>query len=901
MRHRPPFLPAVALALLFSSAVPARAASDRGVVFGRAATASGRPLRGVAVSLTVAALDIPLVTTTSANGRYEVFRVPAGSCTLSFTGPGGVRVERSGIHVGPSATVRVDVLFGEPSKEATAAVVLVGLDSRTASAWFDSPDRWLDHAPTSLAALSPLRALPWFMVEGVGLDGAGLVRVDGNLAPRGAGDELYAPHLATIATAAVHRATGDASAPIAGPIVEIVTKSAASRFNGEARGARSGYLSDVAIEAGGPLGGVRTRAWAALALTVSDPPIPGMAWASDHAETTAIDVKLSGQWSARSRSDISWSLPRRSRPARGLSFYDRIEATTRQRSLGLARPVRLRQQWARADLSLEGSVRFSDTSFVLDFHEPGLAAVQPAYDRFTLVSWRSGTMSRATRRSREAEVDAGWLVSLAGTDHTVHAGLEHASSQEDLLDRTGGGAVAVFDSRSGAATAYQARIVRDGLSIHAHDRLSAHVSDVIALGHVTVTLGARFDRRDDHAPAADVPASAILPDLLPALRFGGADSGVRFDDWSPRFGLVWSVGGRGTTLVRVAAGRSHGEDNDTSTALQPTQATPLTYWWDDGNGDGVVQREELDLEHGPAATPPAGYDPANPAALRTRASVDASLRSRVEEELSSGIERSLAGGVTLRADYLVRRLSRLSGTFPVEADGSLVSSKSYYPVTWTPSQCPDGAACPAITYYARDTRLPATTVRRNTGEYAWQHSLTLSAHRRSAGGWMLDASVEWRRSRRFFPTPTGDYTDPTNVVLRDGTEYTMPSPHWIVRVAGTARIGRRIQLAALFDARQGLPFDRVVSTPNREAVGSTSVSVARYGSVRYPAVCRVDSRIDWTWNHGRVRLVPAVEAENVLDRRTILARNRVQNSRTANAVTRVEPGRSLRLGIGVKW
>jgi hypothetical protein len=902
MRHRPPFLPA-AVVLLLTSAAPAHAAGERGVVFGRATTTRGRPLPRITVSLTTGAATAPLVTVTSSDGRYEIFRVPAGRCSVSFAAPGGVTVERSGIGVAPSAAVRVDVLFDEQPKgqAESAAVVVVALDPRTPTASFDAAFDWMDHAPLSLDPLSRFRALPWVATTGAGDAGGGMVLVDGIPAARDAGDEPFVPHRGALVTAAVHRGTADASAPVTGPILEIVTKSAAARFGGEAHGERSGYLSEFALEAGGPLGGARTRAWGALGRTISDPPIPGLAGASDHAETTAIDLKLSRQWTARSRSEVTWSLPRRSRPARGLSFYDRVESTTRQRSLGLARPVRLRQQWARAGVSLEGALRFSDTSFVLDFHDPRLADVQAAYDRFTLVSWRSGTMSRVTRRSRDAEFDAAWLLSLAGTGHSVRAGFQHATVEEAQRDRAGGGAVAVFDSRSGAAVPYQARVTRDGLSRHAQDRLSVHVSDVITRGHVTLTLGARFDRRDDDAPSADVPANVILPDELPALRFGGVDSGVRFDDWSPRLGVAWNVGGRGTTIVRLAGGRAHAEDNDTSAALQPTQSTRLAYWWNDANGDSFVQREELDLEHGPAATPPPGYDPKNPAEPRTQARVDAALKSRVEEELSSGVEHALPGGVTLRAEYAARRFSRLSGAFPVEADGSSVSSESYYPVTWIPTQCPDGAACAAVTYYARDARLPAATVRRNTGEYAWQHSLTLAAHKRSAHGWMLDTSVEWRRSRRFFPSSTRDYTDPTNVAVRDGTEYSMPTPHWVVRVAGTARIGRRFQFSTLIDARQGLPFDRVVSSPNRRALGSTSVSIARYGTVRYPAVCRVDSRVDWTWSLGRMRLVPAVEAVNLLDRRTVLARNRVQNSRTANAVTQLEPGRALRIGVGVSW
>ena len=233
-----------------------------------------------------------------------------------------------------------------------------------------------------------------------------------------------------------------------------------------------------------------------------------------------------------------------------------------------------------------------------------------------------------------------------------------------------------------------------------------------------------------------------------------------------------------------------------------------------------------------------------------------------------------------------RKTHQIQATFPINADGSLVDSSTFDPVLWTPSNCPAGAECPEVTYYRRSEALPAGTVLRNDGEYAWRHGVDLDLHKRLAGGWMLDVSVAWNAAAWYFPRPTFDYTDPTNVAQRNGTEYSVPGPHWVVEVSGLARLPWGFATAAAFTCRQGLPYARGVTSPNRGVLGSTVVDVGRYGSERYPAASRLDWRIDWAFRAGRAKIVPVLNVSNVLNSNAVLARNRVQNTSSANDVTR---------------
>ena len=63
-------------------------------------------------------------------------------------------------------------------------------------------------------------------------------------------------------------------------------------------------------------------------------------------------------------------------------------------------------------------------------------------------------------------------------------------------------------------------------------------------------LGLRYDRNHDVALASDIPASPLMPALLPAVSFGGVDPGIVFNDISPRLGLTYDIRGNGKTVAQ---------------------------------------------------------------------------------------------------------------------------------------------------------------------------------------------------------------------------------------------------------------------------------------------------------------------------------------------------------------
>jgi hypothetical protein len=615
------------------------------------------------------------------------------------------------------------------------------------------------------------------------------------------------------------------------------------------------------------------------------------------------DLKLQRRWAAAHRTTVLWGLAARRRPSRGASAFNRPEHTNRQEDVSFTQPIQIQHQWTASDrLVLDGAFAFSDGCLIFDYHDPGLSDVQGAYDRYTLVSSRSGVRTEYRRPKTEIEASGRFFSSgVLGGDHATSFGVAFLDAPRRQWDQTGGGAVAVFDSRLGTPVPYQAHIVRDGIVNLGARRWSAFLQDTYRKGRMSLDAGIRFDRQDDEALETTIPANRVLPDLLPAVHFDGADSGVVYNDVAPRIGLAWDITGEGRTVLKTTAARHWGVGNTSSARLQPTGQTRLVYWWNDANQDGFVQAGELDLARGPAATPSSNYDPANPASVRSPATVDPRLENDVTDELTVGFERQLPVHLTVRARYVARKTHQIQATFPIDADGSLVDSSTYEPVRWTASNCPPGARCPEVIYYRRDEPLPAGTVLRNDGEYAWRHDITVNLHKRLAGGWMLDISLAWNTAAWYFPRPTVDYTDPTNIAQRHGTEYSVPRSHWVVEASGSARLPWGFTAAAAFTVRQGLPYARGVTSPNRGVLGSTVVDIGRYGSERYPAVSLLDWRIDRAFRAGRVKVVPVLNVSNLLNSNAVLARNGVQDTPTANHVTRIVAPRLVHVGASVTF
>jgi hypothetical protein len=97
---------------------------------------------------------------------------------------------------------------------------------------------------------------------------------------------------------------------------------------------------------------------------------------------------------------------------------------------------------------------------------------------------------------------------------------------------------------------------------------------------------------------------------------------VTWNDISPRVGLTYDLSGTGRSVLRTSYSTYYGQLNTGGLTgnLVAIGAVFVRYPWTDLNGDGFVQREELNLNQ--VLTRSAAFDPANPTNFSSPGRVD---------------------------------------------------------------------------------------------------------------------------------------------------------------------------------------------------------------------------------------------------------------------------------------
>ena len=211
-------------------------------------------------------------------------------------------------------------------------------------------------------------------------------------------------------------------------------------------------------------------------------------------------------------------------------------------------------------------------------------------------------------------------------------------------------------------------ITRDGYSARDTWQWSLYFNDSWKMGRATINWGLRWDRQDDKALAAEIEANPILPDLLPAVVFNGADAGVVYNDIAPRLGFTYDIFGTTRTVFKASVGRYYGAGLAISNNLSPTGQTTLSYWWKDQNGDLFAQRNEIEFNRGFRATPTSNYDPNNPSAVTTPAKVDPSIENDITDEFITGIDHELMANFGVGCQLHLPEVSQLPGLIPRRRD-----------------------------------------------------------------------------------------------------------------------------------------------------------------------------------------------------------------------------------------
>lgn len=576
-------------------------------------------------------------------------------------------------------------------------------------------------------------------------------------------------------------------------------------------------------------------------------------------------------------------------------------------------------------LMMEVQYAHVGNNFVLDFHDPSLASVQPLYDQNTLMWARSYYAQSIVRPTDSVDVTANYfLPAFLGGDHSFKAGLKVRNDGALTLTHYGGNAYAVTSN----GVPSEAWIYRDGRSDYSLHNRSFYVQDSYARKNLTLTFGLRYDHQTDAVAAATIDAVPFYGQTtrygqafnqLPAVNFAGADAGVPWKNFSPRFGVSYDITKDGRNVVKF--NYSHYVNQMGSGGLayvyNPVVVTELDYPWADLNGDLTVQANEIDLRSSPLwAT--AGYDYANPGGLaKTTGTVDPTLTAPRTNEFILSFDRTLTTDVAVSASYIYRRYDNFVETKRVGMQPSDWSERTYTPAA--NAAYPTSARIQPVTYF-RPSSYPVNTLLSNRPDYYREYKgIEFTMRKRMSKNWMANGSFSFNSAPQHYTTPWSYGTtnaivhlDPTNIATFDGGQFAEESTtsgldnvfvnaRWIFRASGAYTVPvAKVGVAAFYNARSGYPYLAGIQVPSsqRNGTGSVIVVLDKLGENRLPTVQQFDLRVDRPFTlAGRMKVTASMDVFNLLNTNTTLAQRRIQNATNANTIANIVAPRVLRFGV----
>ena len=314
-----------------------------------------------------------------------------------------------------------------------------------------------------------------------------------------------------------------------------------------------------------------------------------------------------------------------------------------------------------------------------------------------------------------------------------------------------------------------------------------------------------------------------------------------------------------------------------------------------------VTRNEIDFARGFRATPSANYDPSNPASVVSPNSIDPGLENDITDEFVTGVDHELMADLAVGVSYIWRRYHNF------QADQRNATPESYSPVTFT-SPCGNALCDQAsytATYYQRPVALPTGTVLRLNNGSRDYNGIELTARKRFSHNWLMNSSFTLNSTVLDYESASDFSTssDPTNFDFTNGADSSgLNGPRWTAKLSGMYALPWNMSVAAFYNLRDGLQFNRTIQTPNRTgSLGTANVLFEPQGTTHYPTFSQLDLHWDKNFLFGQRRIQLNVDAFNLTNAATVLTRQTRQNFAQANYVTSILAPRVVRFGLKVNF
>jgi len=647
---------------------------------------------------------------------------------------------------------------------------------------------------------------------------------------------------------------------------------------------------------------------------------------------------------------------KKERNARGADDLHPIETTTPQGAvsstygigktgwtIGPSPTYKLDDQWVLSDkLLLDVQWAHVGNNFILDFHDPSLSTVQPTFiiNSPASLNGRSGTQSIFLRPANSVNFNANYFMpAKMGGDHAFKIGGYWRDNYSFSQTHTGGNAIDRFPTSAELANpndcatfaaGCQVNITRNSQTVYDLKNISVYGQDTFTKNRMTLQLGVRYDYNHDQALASTVGSNPLLPAVLPGVNFAGADPNVTFNNFSPRIGFTYDFGGDGRTVARANYAMYWGQVGNGTVAgqINPLSSVSVRYQWIDANHDTLVQPGEIYDSKGVALISggnPANYLqetgnwlPSNPGSPTTANTVDPNLKNDRTDEFIVGIDRQISEGFAAGVAYIWRRYSNFQFYDTLGLDPS-----NYNAVAFNASNCPAGAYCPTATYYQPNVLVGTVSNLTNftTDQYNRTfNGVEVTARKRLSNKWLMNTSFSYnstivnngyagafQNQTNFVPE------DPTNRDIRNGGQYDFQTSgsgignvyvnsKFLFKLSGLYQLPGTFNVSAFYNARQGYPYERFITSPARiNGAGTITILLDQPGDLRLPNYQNLDFHLDRPIKIGTTRWIPSMDLFNAFNSNTVQAQRGTQNSSNANNIQAIVAPRVLRFGVRLNW
>ena len=427
---------------------------------------------------------------------------------------------------------------------------------------------------------------------------------------------------------------------------------------------------------------------------------------------------------------------------------------------------------------------------------------------------------------------------------------------------------------------------------------SGYLSDTITLGNLTINAGVRYDQQQGRNLASTTPANPVIPDLLPSVTTVDGKTPFKWENVVPRIGLTYALGQDKKTLVR--ASYSQYADQLGANAIAFTNAGALSalyYYWNDANGDHVIQRNELNLN---TLVSHYGVDPAHPGSPISPNIVDPNFKAGKTSEIIGGIEREMLDGLVVGLTYTYRKYE--GALYPhrtglTENDyevGGQLTGTLYNGQTFD------------IPYYQLKpgVNVPAGVTLSNRPDWNTTYNgLDLTFQKRLSDKWLVRGGATYQNWNQH--GGAGSCYDPTsdrggNNELWPGTTIgiqtgstcagndiaALPAgsasgsrnevflnSRWLFNVAALYQLPAGFAVAGNFFGREGYPFINYYRFDPGDGLGPRDNIIGALSSNRYGNVYEVDLRLEKVITVRPLEITIAADVFNVTNQGTVLQRN----------------------------